>query len=176
MSFHYPTFRARYQQLLEAQQQFRKTTTPPRRFNYATFRAEYVRMCARGKERERLRERNAVFVSRPTEAAAEVRVYASQGRLTLTPLEKRLLYYDRLFLREHPDVASDSVTPLRAAYLARRVCCGADDVERLLRQIERVYWRATLLGYEVDDQVVLCSQERQEEIFHEKVIEMFEKN
>lgn len=123
-------------------------------FNYAAFRAEFVRR----KREQRLRRNeedrrraNLEAVVRPTEFAASLRVAAAESRLTLTELEKRVSYYDRRYLRQTRAVQSDYVTLKRARYIASMAGCLPSNVPQILMRIEWVHWRCELLGIPLDE-------------------------
>ncbi len=134
-------------------------------FNYAAFRAEYARRkrAARAREAEDERRRaNLESVQRPTEFMAGLRAEAAAGRLTLTPLEKRVLYYDRQYLRRTPGVRDEYITARRAHYVATLARCHPSEVARILDRVERVFLRCALLDRAVDDayQPPLCLRRR----------------
>lgn len=122
-------------------------------FDYAAFRAEYVRL----KRRQRLweirderRRANAEAVRRPTEFAAEMRARAAARRTTLTDLERRVLYYDRQYLRMTTHARGDHLTARRLLFIAGMAGCAAREVERALSRAEAVAIRCALLDQELD--------------------------
>lgn len=123
-------------------------------FNYAAFRAEFVRLKraqhAREVEEER-RRANQEAIMRPTEFAASLRVRAAEQRLTLSDLEKRVLYHDKRYLRRQRNVRSDYVTEERARTIAMLAHCDPESVPRILARIEWVHWRCALLGIVPDE-------------------------
>ncbi|MCC6612491.1 MAG: hypothetical protein IT320_03375 [Anaerolineae bacterium] len=123
-------------------------------FNYAEFRAEFIRLKQAQREREIAEDKRRAsreVVERPTEFAASLRLRAAQQRLSLTELEKRVLYHDKRYLRREPNARSDYVTEQRAQYIATQARCQASSVPRLLANIEWVHWRCALLGIAPDD-------------------------
>ena len=125
-------------------------------FNYAEFRAAFVRLKRAQRAREIAEDRrraNQEAVQRPTEFAASLRVRAARSRLTLTELEKRVLSYDKRYLRRTPNVRSDYVTEERARYIAALAHCQPSSVPRILARIEWVHWRCALLGMAPDETI-----------------------
>ena len=134
-------------------------------FNYADFRAEYARLkrAARAREAEDDRRRaNLESVHRPTEFMVALRAEAAAGRLTLTPLEKRVLYYDRQYLRRTRDVRDEYITARRAHYVATLARCHPSEVARILDRIEEIYLRCALLDHVPDDAYTppMCRRKR----------------
>ncbi|MDX2141394.1 MAG: hypothetical protein SF123_25130 [Chloroflexota bacterium] len=136
-------------------------------FQYAQFRAEFVRL-RRRQRHEQLEQQKAAYyreaLIRPTELVVSVRAQAARGRLWLTPLEKRLLHYDRRYLAGRDNVRSDYLTLERARYLVRMVGCSPRDVARLLDRIDDVFLRAAILDVEVGMRVAHCLRVRRASI------------
>lgn len=132
-------------------------------FQYTQFRAEFVRLRRRQRQQQ-LEEQKAAYyreaLIRPTELVVAVRAQAARDRLWLTPLEKRLLHYDRRYLAGHANVRSDYLTLERERYLAAAVGCPVREVARLLDRIDQVFLRAAILDVEVETRVVRCVRAR----------------
>jgi hypothetical protein len=132
-------------------------------FQYAQFRAEFVRL-RRRQRHQQLEEQKAAYyreaLIRPTELVVAVRAQAARERLWLTPLEKRLLHYDRRYLAGRANVRSDYLTLERERYLARVVGCPVRAVAQLLDRIDQVYLRATILSVEVETRFTRCMRVR----------------
>ena len=134
------------------------------RFNYPAFRSAYIRAKTAQRARFIAEEQVCAYVTsvvRPTEFQAELRMRLSRSRLTLTSLEKRVLHYDRQYLRLHDgQIRSSYVNRRRALYIGVRAKCPPHQVARILEHAEWLFWAADIMGIEVELRYVTCARRR----------------
>jgi hypothetical protein len=135
------------------------------RFNYPAFRRAFLR--AKAEQHARALVEDKLYAvktahTRPTEFTIEVRLRLARSRLTLTPLEKRVLHYDKQYLRTHDgdDVRSDLITRERIDYIGARAGCSRQQVARVLEQLEWMSWAAEVLEVELETDLVRCARRR----------------
>lgn len=126
-------------------------------FDYSTFRAAFVRLKRRQRileTKDDVRRATVEAIHRPTEFLMEMRARAAAQRTVLTDLERRVLAYDRRYLRMTPRSRGDYLSAQRLLYVSVMAGCSTREVERALSRIERVAIRCALLEKELDTSVV----------------------